>query len=458
MARRAAEAPPAVPPALGAEPEVQWPRRTSRTLANGLRVVLVESHTIPKVSLELLIRSGNAAVALEQPALAEMTATVVRTGTASRSSRQIEEALRRMGAELGASAGADSSAIAVSGLAEFAGGLLDLVLDLAQNATFPADELERERRQRLEELRIERATPGFLAGERLRRALFGGHPYAVVAPREADVAGYRREDLERYYRAHYTPANAILLAVGDFDSARLMEEIEKRFGAWEGAAPSRPATEAPPAAHGRRVHLVHVPGSVQSELRAGNVAITRGHPDWMPLAVGNAVFGGAFHSRLVMNIREQKGYTYSPRSTVHALREHGYFSVQAAVRNEVVAAALTEILYEVDRMRALPVDEAELEDTRNYLSGVFSLGIATQDGLLGQLATVCLFDLPDDYLETYRARVREVTPAAVLAAARRWFDSPNLQLVVCGDRREIEEQAALFGDVEVFDAEGRRTD
>lgn len=458
MSGRTAGAPPAVPPALGAEPEVEWPRRTARTLANGLRVVLVESRTFPKVSLELLIRSGNAAVALEQPALAEMTATVVRTGTATRSSRQIEEELRRMGAELGTSAGADSSAIAASGLAEFAGRLLDLVLDLAQNAAFPPDELERERRQRLEELRIERATPGFLAGERLRRALFGGHPYAVVAPREADVAGCRREDLVRFYRAHYTPANAILLAVGDFDSARMMEEIEKRFAAWQGAAPPPPETEAPPPGHGRRVHLVHLPGSVQAELRAGNVTITRGHPDWMPLAVGNAVLGGAFHSRLVMNIREQKGYSYSPRSAVHALRQHGYFSVQAAVRSDVVAATLAEILYETDRLRALPVEEAELDDTRNYLSGVFSLGIATQDGLLGQLATVCLHDLPDDYLETYRARVREVTAAAVLAAARRWLDSPNLQLVLCGDRREIEEQAALFGDLEVFDAEGRRID
>jgi zinc protease len=444
------------PPPLGAEPEVLWPRRTSRTLANGLRVVLVESHTIPKVSLELLFRSGNAVAAHEQPALAEMTATVVRTGTAARSSRQIEEDLRRMGADLGTSAGTDSSAISISGLAEFSAGLLDLVLDLAQNATFSAAELDRERRQRLEELRIERATPGFLAGERLRRVLFGEHPYAVVAPTEADVGGYRREDLERYYRAHYVPANALLLAVGDFDSEKMLAEIEKRFGAWKGSPPQRAAAPAPPSPVGRRIHLVHLPGSVQTEIRGGNLAITRAHPDWFPLAVGNAVFGGAFNSRLVMNIREQKGYTYSPRSAVHALREHGYFSVQAAVRNDVVAASLTEIFYELDRMRSLPVETEELGDTQNYLSGVFSLGIATQDGLLGQLATVCLHDLPEDYLETYRQRVRAVAPEHVLAAARRWFDSANLQVVVVGDRAQIGEQAELFGEAAVYDAQGHR--
>src|SRR5207244_3242937 len=204
---------------------------------------------------------------------------------------------------------ADTSAIGFNGLVEFSADLLKLVAELAQQASFPEDEFERERRQMIEGLRIARTTPSFLANERMRRVLFGAHPYAIIAPTETQVL-------------------------------------------------------------------------------VANHAITRKHPDWLRLALANSIYGGAFNSRLVMNIREQKGYTYSPRSGVHALRQHGYFSVNAAVRNDVVAATLTEIFYELDKLRSVPVPETELADARNYLSGVFSMGLATQDGLLTQFSTV----------------------------------------------------------------------
>jgi predicted Zn-dependent peptidase len=201
-----------------------------------------------------------------------------------------------------------------------------------------------------------------------------------------------------------------------------------------------------------------VPGAVQTQILAGCHAITRKHPDWVKLGLTNSLYGGAFNSRLVMNIREDKGYTYSPRSGVNALRQHGYFSISAAVRNEVVAASLTEIFYELDKLRALRVPEAELLDAQNYVSGVFSMGLATQDGLLGQLVTVELNELPQDYLETYRARVRAVSPTDMLATARKYFDSANMQIVVVGDRAHIEPQAALFGELEVYDAHGKHLD
>jgi len=441
-------------PALAPEQPVVWPRRTVRTLANGMQVVLVESHTIPKFSGQLLFRSGNAVA--ESPGLADMTATVARTGTASRSSRQIEEELRRLGADLGTGAGADSSSISFGGLVEFATPLLDLVADLARNASFPATELERERRQQIEALRIERATPGFLAGERLRKVLFGAHPYAVISPSEEQVAAYTREALERYYRAHYAPENALLVAAGDFPGGEMLARIEQTFANWRAPCQPAPSFPAPPSHSGRRVHLVHLPGSVQTQVLLGNHAITRKHPDWLPLTLANSIFGGAFNSRLVMNIREQKGYTYSPRSSASPLRLHGYFSVGAAVRNDVVAATLAELFYELDRMRALPVGDDELTDARNYMSGVFSLGLATQSGLAGQLVNLYLNGLPEDYLETYREKIRGLTSAEVQAAARKYFDSANAQIVVVGDRAQVEQQAALFGPVTAYDAQGNQ--
>ena len=444
-----------VPPLSPARPVI-WPPRPHTTLSNGLEVVLVESHTIPKFTGQLFFRSGNAVTAATAPGIADMTATVVRTGTTARASRQIEEDLRRMGADLSSGAGADTSVVSFAGLVDFSNDLLRLVAELTQQASFPADEFERERRQLVEGLRIERATPGFLASERMRKVLFGAHPYGTISPTEAQVESYRLDQLKDFYRQYYRPGNALLVMVGDFSPRAMLAQIESVFGSWVAGKVDEAPNPALPELHGRRVHLVHLPGSVQTQIVVGNRAITRKHPDWLRLTLANSIYGGAFNSRLVMNIREQKGYTYSPRSGVHPLRQHGYFTISAAVRNDVVAATLTEIFYEVDRMRSTPVGEEELADARNYLSGLFSLGLATQDGLAGQLATSTLERLPEDYLETYRERILALTAADVLEAAQKYFDSANAQIVVVGDRAQLEAQAALFGPVEVYDAQGNR--
>ena len=455
MAMHEAEVP-TLAPALTSERPVTWPRRTRARLANGLEVVLAEARSIPKFHGELYFRAGDALVADRAPCLAEMTATVVRTGTAKRASRQIEEDLRRLGADLGTSAGQDTSAISFAGLSEFAEPLLQMVNELAREASFPDAEFERERRQKLEEVKLERTSPGFLAGERLRKVLFGAHPYAQVSPDEAQVAAYQREDLQSVYREIYTPENTLLMLVGDFDPPVLLKTIEKVFADWTGKKPVAKEAPGPPKPRGRRVYLVHNPGSVQTQILAGCHAITRKHPDWLRLGLTNSLYGGAFNSRLVMNIREDKGYTYSPRSGLMPLREYGYFSISAAVRNDVVAASLTEIFYELDRLRSVRVPEAELADAQNYQTGVFSMGLATQEGLLSQFSTVELNELPADYLETYRDKVRGLTAEDLLATARKYLDSANMQIVVVGDRAQIEEQAGLFGEVEVYDNQGKR--
>jgi zinc protease len=263
------------------------------------------------------------------PGLADMTATVMRTGTTVRTSRQIEEDLRRMGSDLSSGAGADTSVISFAGLVDFSNDTLRLVSELAQQASFPADEFERERRQLIEGLRIERTTPGFLASERLRRVLFGAHPYGTISPTEAQVTNYRLEQLKDFYRHYYRPGNALLVMVGDFSPekcSRKLKTCSARGPSGQGGGGARSAASGIAR---RRVYLVHLPGAVQTQILVGNRAITRKHPDWLRLTLANSIYGGAFNSRLVMNIREQKGYTYSPRSGAHPLRQHGYFSISA---------------------------------------------------------------------------------------------------------------------------------
>ena len=200
---------PSAVPALTPERPVIWPPRVHKTLSNGLEVVLVESHTIPKFTGELFFRSGNAVTGAKAPGLADMTATVARTGTQQRTSREIEEDLRRMGSDLSSGAGADTSVISFAGLVDFSNDLLGFVSELAQQASFPADEFERERRQLIEGLRIERTTPGFLASERLRRVLFGAHPYGTISPTEEQVTSYRIEQLKEYYQHVLPPGKRV---------------------------------------------------------------------------------------------------------------------------------------------------------------------------------------------------------------------------------------------------------
>src|SRR5258708_35254373 len=311
MATRVAEIGKGVP-ALSEERQVTWPKRTRTRLPNGLEVVLAESRAVPKFHGELLFRSGNAAAADRAPGLAEITATVARTGTAKRASRQIEEDLRRIGADLSSSAGADTSAISFAGLSEFAGPLLDLGNELSREAAFPQAEFERERRQMLEGVKLERTQPGLVASERLSKVLFGAHPYGQVAPIEEQVAACQRDDLTAVYRESYTPENALLVLVGDFDSGAMLKAAEKVFGAWTGKKPQAKVAPAPANPRGRRVYLVHVPGAVQTQILAGCQALTRKHPDWVTLGLTHSLYGGAFNSRLVMNIRQGKGYTYTP--------------------------------------------------------------------------------------------------------------------------------------------------
>jgi zinc protease len=225
MASRAPEYSAAVP-ALTAERPVTWPNRARARLANGLEIVLAEAHSIPKFHGELYFRAGNALVSSRSTGLAEMTATLVRTGTSKRASRQIEEDLRRLGADLGSSAGQDTSAIGFAGLSEFAGPLLQLVNELAREASFPENEFERERRQKLEEVKLERTSPGFLGSERLRKILFGAHPYALVSPTEAQVAAYKRDDLQPSI-AKSTPPKSVADAGRRLDPQTMLKTIEK---------------------------------------------------------------------------------------------------------------------------------------------------------------------------------------------------------------------------------------
>jgi zinc protease len=442
-------------PAVGPERPFQLAPRVERTLPNGLRVVVTRQTAIPKVSITLTVLSGYSSDPADLTGLASLTADLVQEGTKTRSSRQIRRDAFGMGGSLTAAASQDYTSISTRGLSEFATQLIDLVAEVAMSPTLLEDELAILKQQHLQAVSQQKASPQFLANRTFRGALFGSHPYARTSETEASLKAMDRARLAAFHRDHYRPNNAFLLIVGAIDPDAMIAAAERAFGAWaRGDVPSPPFA-APPALSGRKVLFVQRPNSIQSSIALGNIAVKRSDARWYELTLANTVYGGAFNSRIVRNIREEKGYTYSPSSILTGFADAGFYRFAADVRNDVTGATLAEVFKEIDKMRAEGSDGSELQGAKQYLRGIFPIQTATQTGLAGTLNNVYVFGLPKDYPETFRAKISAVTPAQVKGAATTLFGSENSVIAIVGDWAKVKEQLGGFKDITFLDADGK---
>ena len=339
-------------PALGPARPFQLAPRVERTLPNGLHVIVTRQTVVPKVSLTLTIRSGYSSDPADLTGLAALTGDLIQEGTKTRTSQQIRRQMFGMGGSLTAAASQDFTAVSARGLSQFLPGLIDLVADVAMNPTFPEQEFAIMIEQRRQGVEQSQASPQFLANREFRKALFGNHPYARTSETAASLDAIDRSKVVAFHRDHYRPNNAFLLVVGDVEADRVFAAAEKAFGAWTRGAVPQPTYVAPPALSGRHVYFVQRPNSVQSSIAIGNFAVKRSDPRWFEMTLANTIYGGAFNSRIVENIREEKGYTYSPSSSFTGFENAGFYRFTADVRNEVTGATLTEVYKEIDKMRA----------------------------------------------------------------------------------------------------------
>ena len=442
-------------PAVGPERPFQLAPRVERTLPNGLRVIVTRQTAIPKVSMTLTVLSGYSSDPADLTGLASLTADLIQEGTKTKTSRQIRREAFGMGGSLTAAASQDFTSVSVRGLSEFAPRLLDLVADVAMNPTIPDDEVAILKQQHLQTVAQQKASPQFLANRTFRRALFGEHPYARTSETEASLQAMTRAKLVAFHTDHYRPNNAFLLVVGAIDPDAMIAAAGKAFGGWARGDVPGPAYAAPPALSGRHVYFVQRPNSIQSSMAVGNIAVTRGDPRWYELTVANTIYGGAFNSRIVRNIREEKGYTYSPQSALTGFSNAGFYRFAADVRNEVTGPALTEVFKEIDAMRADGSDGAELQGAKQYLRGIFPIQTATQTGLSATLNSVYVFGLPKDYPETFRAKIAAVTPAQVKSASTLLFGSDNSVIAIVGDWAKVKDQLAGYKNITFLDTDGK---
>jgi zinc protease len=441
------------PPETAALPSFKLPPVFETALPNGLRVVLVEDRRFPLTTLRLAVEAGSKFDPADSPGLSEAVATLLTEGTQARSQRQIAEQLAEIGGALKASSGSDGLTVMGSALAENLPKLLDLLADVSLNASFPDDEVKLYQAKRTQELLAERSEASFWADEKIAAAVYGSHPYSRINPTPESIAKLNRDVLARFRDTHLAPNNAVLILLGAIPSRdETLRLIKARFGGWQKQElPARPAPEFP--ASRRTVTLVDRPGSVQADIRVGRLAVDRISPDYFPLYVANAILGGGASSRMFTNIREKQGFAYDAHSSLQPRKNAGLFTAVTQVRNEVVGPALQAVQAELENLSKQPVPAAELADVKNYISGNFVMGLETQSGLATQLSNMKLLGLPDNYLETYTARVRSVEPSQIQSVAAKYLAPDNASIVVVGDASQIGKTLEKLGKVTLQKAE-----
>ena len=442
-------------PAVGPERPFQLSPRIERTLPNGLRVVATKQTVVPKVTVTLTILSGYTSDPTDLTGLAALTADVVQEGTKNRTSKELRRELFGMGGSLSAAVSQDYSSLTARVLSEYATKLIDLIADVAMNPTLPPDEIAILKQQHMQSVAQDEASPQFLSNRMFRKALFGDHPYARTSATEASLHEIDRAKIERFHRTYYRPNNAFLLVVGAVEPDAVMAAAEKAFGAWTRGDAPKPVFPSSAAIAGRQLYFVQRPNSVQSSISLGNVAIKRSDPRWYELSLANTLFGGAFNSRIVRNIREEKGYTYSPGSVLTGFADTGFYRFSADVRNEVTGATLKEVFKEIDKLRAEGAESAELQGAKAYARGVFPVQTGTQNGLASVLNTVYVFGLPKDYPETFRAKMAVASPEQIRTASAVLLGSENSVIAVTGDWPKVKDQLTEYRDIKFFDTNGK---
>ncbi|MCU1290499.1 MAG: hypothetical protein JWN60_2728 [Acidobacteria bacterium] len=437
--------------------QVKLPKAQEATLKNGLRVVLLENHKVPTVSMQMVILSGGLSDPADRRGLASFTASLLREGTQTRTSRQIAEQTDALGATLSANSGlsAFTTNINASGLVENMDETLDIFADVIRNPKFPQEEVAKFKTRTLSQLQSQRGIPQFLAAERFQRAIYGDHPGGLIAPSVEAVRAVTPESLTAFHAQNYLPNNAILAVVGDVTLKDLLPKLEREFGDWKAGKAVSTTLAAVPKQGASKIYLIDRPGSVQTVLQLGTLGIERTSPDYFGMLVMNRIFGGGPSARLFMNLREDKGYTYGAYSSFGGSKFPGTVLASSEVRTDVTEGAMKEFMYEINRIRDEKASAEELENAKRALIGSFALSLEQPQALLQNIITQKLYDLPADYWDTYPKRVMAITSDDVQNIAKKYLDTGRLQIVAVGDASKVRAPLAKYGSIEVYDVEGK---
>ena len=440
------------PPVPGPVRPYEFPAVARTQLANGMPLRTVAHGSFPLATAMVVAKAGETASPEGQEGLAALSSAALEGGTARRSGEELARALEEIGATFGAAAGWDSTTVAVSAMAEQLPAAMELLAEVVHAPAFAPAEFDRCKAQRLAAARQRLMDPATLAKDAHARFMYrDGDTYArPLQGTEASLDGLSDGDAHRFAASRYGPAASEVVVVGDVEPSEAAAAAETAFGNWSAGATPGGQPKAGPRQRRRVVHLVHRPGAVQSEIRTGHPGISRAAPEYVAVQVMNLTLGGSFSSRLNLNLRERRGFTYGVRSGFAARRGPGPFFVATAVDAKVTGAATGEIVREVESMAADGPTEEEVRSAASYLAGVFPLRMETTGQVAARVGALIVHDLPDDYYASYRDRVREVGRDEAAQAARRCIRPDELCTVVVGDAESVAPQLEALGAGEVI--------
>ena len=432
-------------PPPGPAPVLKAPVPQLKELANGLQIWAVEKRGLPLVHVEIVTRVGSAADPATLPGLAGFLAAVMKSGTTTRSAEQIADEVETLGSSLYFAVEEESMTLGFSAMRENLEALFAVAADVLLHPALAPDEIERVRRERLAELARERDDPRSNAARLFQESLFPAHPYGhTVLGNEAAIKAIDLAALRAFYQQHLRPNISAAVVVGDLGVEEMTAAVTRLLAAWEGQAVVPPPPGAP-AASAPALLLVDRPNAPQSQLSVGHIGVSRDHPDYFNLVMLNAILGGLFHSRINMNLREDKKYTYGARSYFDFRHGPGSFVVATAVRTDATAPAIQEILKEIQTIRSEPVSDEELQAAKNRYTLSLSGYFQTVAGIGNMMANIYLYDLPKDYYQRLPERLAAVTVADVQRVANEQLHPDALSIVVVGDQEAVAAELNALG-------------
>ena len=425
------------PPPPGPPRPFQLPIPTTITLDNGVQATFVDFGVVPKVSIAIAVRTG----ALNEGNklwLSDLTGELMKEGTANHTAEQIVDAAAQMGGEIDIGVGDDETSLSMDVLSEFGDDAVALLAEVLTQPKLPDSELPRLRQNYLRSLSVSLTQPQAIASAAFAELLYPRHPYGKTFPTVAELQSYTIDDVRSYYENNFGALRTHVYVAGKFDHAVLEKAIREKLGGWRAGL--APIEMPPPPADRATTKLIDRPGAPQSTLRIGLRVIDPAQPDFMALSVGNTLLGGSLTSRITMNLREAKGFAYSPSSGLPTHYRQAAWAESADVTAASTGPAIDEIFKEIETLRGAAPTDMELTAVKNYRNGNFVLSNATRGGLIGQLAFVNLQGLPADWLSTFVQRLYAVTPAEVTAAVAKHLDPANMSVVVVGDLATVRPQ------------------